>query len=218
VFPSRFVSARAAARRFLEKVPESFRVAVVAFADRAQVAAPATDDRDVTNAALGELRLGEGTALGEAIQLSLRAARRVPTGGGEPAPASILLLSDGAQTVGNVTPAAAAQRARMQGVPINTIALGTDNGVVERQLPGGFTERVRVPPDPRTLQQIAQTTRGEFFAAPTDEDLNKVYEELGSRLGRQPKEAEVTVAFAGASVVLLLLGGALSALLFRRLP
>jgi Ca-activated chloride channel homolog len=218
VFPSRLVAARAAARRFLEKVPDSFRVAVVAFSDRAQVAAPATDDRGVTNAALSELRLGEGTALGEAIMLSLKASRPPQTPVQDAPPASILVLSDGAQTVGDVTPAAAATRARAQGVPVHTIALGTPEGIVERQLPGGFTEQVRVPPDPQTLQQIARTTGGEFFAAPDDKELTKVYDELGSRLGSRPKKAEITVAFAGASTLLLLLGGAASAVLFRRLP
>jgi Ca-activated chloride channel family protein len=220
VRPTRLAAARDAALRFLEKVPDAFRVGVVAFADRARVVAPPTDDRAVVEAALGQAQSGEGTALGEAIQLSLRAARRVRGAepGAEPPPASVLLISDGAQTQGEVTPQQAARRARQVGIPVYTISLGTPNGIVTRQLPGGYTERVRVPPDPRALQQVAATSGGEFFTATDDERLRRVYEELGSRLGSRDEDVEITVAFAGAGMALFLLAGTLSTLLFRRLP
>jgi Ca-activated chloride channel family protein len=130
----------------------------------------------------------------------------------------VLLISDGAQTQGRVTPQQAARRARAARIPVYTISLGTPDGVVERELPGGFTERIRVPPDPTALRQIAVISRGELFTAPNDERLRTVYEELGSRLGERRKEAEITVAFAGAGLTLALLAGALSTLLFRRLP
>jgi len=220
VSPTRLAAAQAAARRFLEQVPDSFRVAVVAFADRANVVAPPTDDRAVVQQALAQTEAGEGTALGEAIALSLQAARQVP--GAEkdapPPPASVLLISDGAQTQGRITPVAAARRAKAAGIPVYTISLGTDEGVVERTLPGGYTERVRVPPDPTALKQVASTSGGEFFTAADDERLKRVYDELGSRLGKRKKDAEVTVAFAGAGLVLLLVAGSLSTALFRRLP
>jgi Ca-activated chloride channel family protein len=221
--PTRLRAAQAAARRFVEQVPERFRIGVVAFADRANVVAPPTEDRDVVAAALGQVSAGEGTALGEAIQLALQAARSVPAGtgraeGGEPPPASVLLISDGAQTQGRITPVQAARRARAAGVPVYTVSLGTAEGIVERTLTGGFTERIRVPPDPTALRQVAVTSRGEFFSAPDDERLRRVYEELGSRLGHRDKEAEITVAFAGAGLALALVAGALSTLLFKRLP
>ncbi len=217
--PSRLAAARQVASSFMDQLPESFQVGVVTFATRAHVATPPTSDREVARAALGEIRPGEGTALGEAIELSLRAARAVP---GEQAserpPASILLISDGAQTQGEVTPLDAARRARTAGVPVYTTVLGTDEGVVERELPGGFTERVRVPPDPAALRQVASTSRGEFFAVADEEQLAAVYEELGSRLGHRDKRAEITVAFAGAGMGLFAVAGVLSMFLLRRLP
>jgi Ca-activated chloride channel family protein len=219
VQPTRLGAARAAARRFLDRVPESFRVGMVAFATRAQVVAPATDDRSVPVAALEALRFGDGTALGEAILLALRVVSQVPMGETEQRPpATILLISDGAQTQGTVTPQQAAQRARRAGVPVYTVALGTPNGIVERPLQGGFVERIRVPPDPENLRRLAVATGGEFFTAADDERLSQVYEDLGSRLGSREKRAEVTVAFAGAGGLLLLAAGTISALLFRRLP
>jgi Ca-activated chloride channel homolog len=217
--PTRLEAAQSAARSFLEDVPEAYRIGVVSFATRANVVAPPTEDRGYVSAALGHVRSGEGTALGEAIELSLRAIRRTSsTEDGERLPASILLISDGAQTVGPVTPAQAAARARSAGVPIYTVALGTPDGVVERRLPGGFTERIRVPPDPVALRRVADASGGEFFAVPDREGLRAVYEELGSRLGERDKRSEVTVAFAGAGMALLLVAGALSTLLLRRLP
>jgi Ca-activated chloride channel homolog len=217
--PSRLAVARFAARRFLAQVPESFRVGVVVFATRAQVGAPPTEDRSVAQAALSAVRSGEGTALGEAIDLALKAARSVP--GERPRerpPASILLISDGAQTQGEVLPLQAARRARAARIPVYTIVLGTAEGVVERELPGGFTERIRVPPEPQALRQVAVMSRGEFFTAGGSAQLRRVYEELGSRLGHRDKRAEVTVAFAGAGMALFLIAGALSTLVLRRLP
>ena len=219
VKPSRLDAAQLAARRFLEQIPDSFRVGVVTFATRARVIAPPSNDRNLPPAALDTIRAGEGTALGEAVILALRAARSVPGADSpQPPPASILLISDGAQTQGQVLPAQAAQQARRQRTPVFTIVLGTPNGIVERELTGGFTEQIRVPPDPETLREVARVSGGEFFTAAGAEQLGRVYEELGSRLGKQDKRTEVTVAFAGAGMVLLLLGGGLSALLFRRLP
>ena len=84
--------------------------------------------------------------------------------------------------------------------------------------PGGFPAIVQVPPQPNTLRQIARATGGTFFAAPTDARLREVYERLGSRLGHHRQSREITDVFAGGSGALLLVGGALSALWFRRLP
>jgi Ca-activated chloride channel family protein len=218
VRPSRLGAAQAAARSFLDDVPDSYQVGVVTFATRASVAAAPTEDRNFASAALSQARSGEGTALGEAITLSLQAAGRVQTADGERPPASILLISDGAQTVGRTTPLQAAQRARRTGTPVFTVALGTPDGIVERRLTGGFTERIRVPPDPASLQRVAKASGGEFFAALDQEELQQVYDELGSRIGKRDKRSEVTVAFAGGGMVLLLAAGALSTLFLRRLP
>lgn len=229
VSPTRLAAAEAAVRRFVERVPPSFRLGLVAFGTRAVVAAPATEDREVVRSALSALRPGQGTALGDAIGLSLEVAGRAT--GTRPAapgtsssgatgapPAAVLLLSDGAQTQGRLRPEQAARRARRLGIPVYTVALGTPDGVVERPLANGFRERIRVPPDPETLRKVAEVTGGEFFAAPAAGRLSRVYEQLGSRLGHRRERQEITVAFAGASGLLLLAGGALSSLWFRRLP
>lgn len=219
VKPTRLVAARRAARRFLDEVPDSYRVGLVAFGTRADVALPATADRELARAALASLRPGEGTALGEGIVKALELIRAVPAPSpGTRAPAAVLLLSDGAQTQGDVAPLEGAQQARRMRVPFYTVSLGTPDGIVERTLPGGFQERIRVPPDPDTLREVASTTGGEFFAVADEERLAKVYEELGTRLARTTERKEVTAAFAAGGAVLLLAAAALSLALFRRLP
>ena len=92
---------------------------------------------------------------------------------------AILMLSDGAQTRGTLTPLEGAARAKSYGIPVYTVALGTPDGVLNR---GGFSRPV--PPDPSTLRQIAQATGGEFFATQSEARLNAVYEDLASRLGQ----------------------------------
>jgi Ca-activated chloride channel homolog len=218
VTPTRLAAAGAAIDRFLKVVPKSVQVGVVTFADRADVVAPPTTDRDVVRQALAQARTGAGTTISDAIALALRSAGKVRGADGKAPPAAILLVSDGAQTTGAITPTAAARRAKAAGVPIYTVALGTPDGVITEKLVGGYTERIRVPADPTTLQQVAQASGGQAFTAATDAELKKVYGDLGKRLGHVRKPAEVTAAFAGAGVLLLLASGALSSLLFRRLP
>jgi Ca-activated chloride channel family protein len=218
VRPTRMEAALGAAAVFLRKVPEKFRVSVVSFASRATVAVPPTQDRALVEEALASLHPGEGTALGDAVTLALRLAQRQRRADGTVPPTAILMISDGAQMGGRTTPQAAARRARTLHVPIYTVLVGTEAGVVERRLRGGFREIIRVPPSPETLQRLAQATRGRFFTATNDTRLREIYERLGSRLGHRKQRREITDYFAGGSAALLLAGGALAALWFRRLP
>jgi Ca-activated chloride channel family protein len=133
-------------------------------------------------------------------------------------PTAVLLISDGAREGGQTSPQAAARQAKSQHVPVYTVVLGTDNGSVRVPLTGGYTAIVRVPPRPDTLRELAQATGGRFFTATDDKRLRQVYERLGSRLGHRRQPRELTDVFAGGSVALLLAGGALSALWFRRVP
>ena len=101
---------------------------------------------------------------------------------------------------------------------IYTVALGTDEGTVEVPNQFGELQTVDVAPDRETLRRIAEETGGRYFDAPTEADLKAVYEEIGSQVAFDDEEREVTVAFAAGGAVFLLLGSALSALWFGRIP
>ena len=108
--------------------------------------------------------------------------------------------------------------ARSSHIPIYAILLGTPDGVISVPLANGFQAQMQVPPNPDTLRTVAQVTGGRFFTAPSSARLREVYERLGSRLGTRRESREITDLFAGGSAGLLLAGGALSALWFRRVP
>lgn len=216
ISPSRLTAAQNAAYRFLAQVPDKFRVGIVQFSSRAQLALAPTQDRDLARQAIAALHPGEGTAIGDAVVLSAQLGQRQRTADGKIPPTTVLMISDGARDGGRTTPKAAAAQARKLGVPVYTIVVGTPNGTVRHQLPTGQFEIIRVPPSPQTLQLIARTTGGQSYRAATSTQLRQVYENLASRLGHKQQEREITDLFAGGAALLLIVGAALSALWFRR--
>lgn len=218
VEPTRLDAARAMAKDFLAEVPEKFRVGVVSFATRAAVGVAPTEDRALVEASLDSLATGEGTAIGDAVALSLQVGQPQVKTDEPPPPRAIVLISDGARDGGRVEPAEAARTARERGVPVYSVLLGTPDGVVEETLTGGFRRIIRVPPSPETLEEISATSGGELFTASDTTELSRVYEDLGSRLGSRDEPREITDVFAGSAVVLLLTAGFISMLLFRRVP
>ena len=218
VSSTRLDAARAAAKAFVAKVPQKFRIGVVSFATRAVVGLPPTADRSLVDASLDTLRPGEGTAIGDGVALSVQLGEKIHEQDGASPPKAVVLISDGAREGGRVSPEAAAARARAQHVPVYSVLVGTQNGVVHQKLTGGFDQIIRVPASPGTLEQIAKTSGGEFFTAPSTDRLRQVYEDLGSRLGTRTESREITDWFAAGAATLLLVGGVLSAFLFRRVP
>ena len=214
VEPTRLDAARVAAKTFLDEVPEKFRVGVVSFATRAAVGVAPTQDRALVTTALDTLKPGEGTAIGDAVALSVRVGQPEAEGAQAP-PRAIVLISDGAQDGGRIDPSEAAQQAKRLGIPVYTVLVGTADGVVEEELTGGYKRITRVPPNPETLEQVAKESGGEFFAAPDAEGLSRVYEELGSRLGTRKEDREITDVFAALAAGLLLIGATTSAFLLK---
>jgi Ca-activated chloride channel family protein len=192
----------------------------------------------------GEFLIYGGTAIGDALQtaveLGKRAVDQQESEGQVAAPGStrgtrtlaqatvcdeeslvsILFLSDGAQTRGLLQPLEGAQLAKDANFPVYTIALGTPEGVIERGPFGGFGqdsgELIPVPPDPATLRAIAETTGGEFSEARDAEALEAAYANLGSRLGREPGESEITWVFLVIGGVLLLLAAGVATVVSPR--
>jgi Ca-activated chloride channel family protein len=210
VAPTRLSAAKAAAERFLDRVPDELQVGLVGYSDAAHTVLAPTQDRDAVRVTLGSLAANGGTATGDALAGALRA---LGERGKDAPPAAIVLLSDGATTVGR-DPAAAAREAGAANVPVYTVALGTAEGTV--QTPEG--QILPVPPDPDALRQIARLSGGRAFAAEDADALDAVYEGLGSRIGTREERREVSAGFAAAGL-LLLAGAVATALRWRgRLP
>ena len=241
VEPTRLLAAQQAASSFLDNMPAKFKVGLVSFSASAQTLTRPTTDRSSVRDAIGSLRAEGGTAMGDAIERGLEAKRppapppadrprdkapattsppttAAPESSGKEPPVVMLLLSDGANTVGKTQPLEAAEHAKQMNVPVFTIALGTEEGVVEVPDESGQPRRIPVPPDKATLRRVAEVTGGKFFTAPSNRDLKAVYRDLGSRIGFVKERQEVTVVFAAAALLFVVAGGALSLLWFNRFP
>jgi Ca-activated chloride channel family protein len=209
VEPSRLEAAQDAARSFLDEVPDELLVGLIGYSATVQGQLEPTTDHQQVRAAVDALRADGGTATGDALTAALERLEARRDSDGKTAPAAIVLLSDGKTTEGS-DPLVAADRAAELKIPIFTVALGTDEGFVL----GPQGEPLPVPPDPATLQAVAERSGGRAFAVEDADALSEVYEDLGSRIGTREEEREVSAAFAGVGL-LLLAGGLGSGLRLR---
>ncbi len=217
VKPSRLIAAKRAGRTFLEQVPRSVNVGVLAFNNHASVLQSPTRSRADARAAIDRMAVSGGTATGEAIATAVASLRGVPGPDGKRPPAAIVLISDGTSTYGR-DPVAAAREAKRLRIPVYTVALGTAQGTI--QVPAGRsgdTRTERVPPDPQALAAIAEASGGETFTAADSDGLSAVYERLGSQLSHRETKRQVTSAFAAGGLLLLLFGAGMSLRWFGRL-
>ena len=207
VLPSRIATAKQAAKSFVGLLPSRINLGLVSFGGQANLLVPPTRDRDAVRRAIGGLHLEESTAIGEAIFTSLQAiqtfTRSTTAQGSQPAPARIVLLSDGTNTVGRsvASAVAAAQKARVQ---VSTIAFGTQSGTVTIH---GISRQV--PADDEALRQIAESTGGSFHTAHSEQELSSVYQDIGSQIGYTTRHRDISWRFLfGGLMCLFAAGGA----------
>jgi Ca-activated chloride channel homolog len=213
VEPNRLDAAAAAATQFVEDLPAAFDVGLVTFAGTTSVLSPPTAEREATVAALKDLSLSERTAIGEGVFTSLAQVKSMtPANGDTPAPAHIVLLSDGTNTTGR-SPEQAAAAARRADVPVSTIAYGTPSGSVEVQ-----GQLVPVPVDEATLATLAEDTGGATYTAESGDELDKVYGDIQSSIGYRTEPHEITPYVSALALLIGLLAAALSLRWFARFP
>ena len=221
VQPSRLAAAQLAGKTFADSVPDTFRIGVIGFGSSAQQLAEPTTDHARVKTTIDALQVKGATAMGDALKAAINSARiPVPDGlGGERRlPAAIVLLGDGASTRG-ADPIDIVQDTKKFKIPVYTVALGTQNGTLTHTNPNtGRTTTERVPPDLLTLQEIARDTGGQFFATADARRLQSVYRNLGTRLTKTKESQQVTSAFAGGALVLLLVGAGFGLVRGGRLP
>jgi Ca-activated chloride channel family protein len=232
--PTRMDAAKAAALDFVQKQPATVQIGIVAFSDSGFAIQPPTNDQSALASAIGRLTPQRGTSLGQGIVASLGAIAAAnnpdqthfysnvtpePTATPAPVPPGskgstvVVLLTDGENNEAP-NPLAAAQLAADGGIRIYTVGVGSPQGTTLKV--NGFTVHTQL--DEALLQQIAGLTAGTYFNAQSTKDLQAVYEHLDEQLIVKPEKMEVTSLFAGASILVILVGGVLSLLWFSRLP
>jgi len=213
--PSRFEAMQMAAKQFVDVLPARINLGLVSFAGTATTLVTPTTDRGQVRSAIDNLDLAESTAIGEAVFTSLTAIENYQSAlnatDEELPPARIVLLSDGYNTVGR-DDTQAIDAAVDAGVPVSTIAFGTDYGTLD--LDG---ERVPVPVDRATLEEIAEETGGSYSEAASAAELEQVYADLGSQIGYTVEPRDVSYWFVRGGVLLALVGVVLSLLWTNRL-
>jgi Ca-activated chloride channel family protein len=245
VKPNRLVAAQEAAKAFIAEQPTTTRIGVVSFAGTAAVVQSPTHSKEDIIAAIDRFQLQRGTAVGSGILVALklifpdvefdlrgsnprgervqRGSALDPPKGDDKVPAkavapgsysaaAIILLTDGQTTTGP-DPIESARIAADRGVPVYTVGVGTQAG----ELIGaeGWSMRVRL--DEQALKTIANLTHGEYFYAGTAPDLQKIYQNLNSKLFFEKKETEITALFSAAAAIVVLLSAFLSLLWFNRI-
>lgn len=215
VSPTRMDAAKAAAKQFLDEVPDQIRVGAIAFNHRVRLVSPLTTDRERVARAIDRLTGRGSTAEGDALAVAVRTLRQQSLAFGSQVPSAIILLSDGESVKGR-DPAAVARAAGRYEIPIHAIALGTDDGVLESRASDGSVKRERVPPDRRTLREIADRSGGTYSDAPSAAALRQVYEELGSAVATEEQDEELAVFPVGIALLLVLGGAGASLLLLGR--
>jgi Ca-activated chloride channel family protein len=205
----------------LQKLPSKYRVALEVFDEHPYVTVPPTYDRTKVEQALPLKAIPHGTDIGDAVQTAATvAAKTVGIGKGvNHPPATVVLLSDGSQTVKGLDPAVAAKNARRLGVPVSTVLVGTPGGQVKQvKTVGGYPENqtIPVPDDPTDLRTVAQQSGGRFYQAGSAAQLLQVYADLGSHQAHTRKNREVTAAAIGLALVFILAGVAVSGIWYRR--
>lgn len=246
VKPTRLVAAQDAAKRFLQEVPKTIEVGLVTFAGSSQVAQRATLDREALVTAIDGFQMQMGTAVGNAIVLSLaelfpdqgiELAGMSPGGGNgnprarslddkaRPPPRSFTPVAPGSYDSAAIILLSDGRRT----TGVDTLAaakMAADRGVRVHVVGLGTVEGDVAAPDGMaiymkldepTLREVARMTGGDYHHAGTAEALRSVYENLGSRLQVLTRETEISAVFALASALLAMTAAALSMLWFGRI-
>jgi Ca-activated chloride channel family protein len=206
---------------------------VVAFSESGLAVQAPTNDQATILSAINRLSPQRGTSLGQGILAALNTiaiadapdpliySNKTPGPTATPTPmpqgtytsAVIVLLTDGENNV-SPNPLAAAQASVERGVRIYTVGIGSAAGTLLTI--NGFTVHTLL--DEELLQQIAQIADGAYYSAESEEDLRAIYENISLQLVIKPEKIEVTSLFAGAGILVLLIGGIFSMLWFSRIP
>lgn len=212
VQPTRMQAAVQAGQTLIDKLPGQAQVGLVIFNSSVSVVSPLTTDHGSVKDALGQLTPGGGTAIGDAIQVSVaQLANVLDVKAKTQSHAVVVLLTDGTSNTG-MDPVQAAGQAKQAGVPIDTVGIGQRN---QTTLLGG---RLVDGVDEQALQAIATATGGHYFFAADESQLNRIYSDLGTRIGFTTTKVDLTIPVLALGTLILIVAGLFSLRWFRLLP
>jgi Ca-activated chloride channel family protein len=221
---SRLDVVRSVVKQFVAARPED-RVGLVLFGGRAYTQCPLTLDHGWLMQNLDRAKVGmieDGTAIGSGLATAVNRLRSSPAKG-----RFVVLLTDGQNNAGRITPQTAAEAAAALGIKVYTIGAGT-RGLAPYPMQDAFGNKVYRPMpvdiDEDTLKKIATTTGGRYFRATDTESLREVYTEI-DRSEKTPFEApqyleyhELYPWLAWPALLLVLAEIGLADTVLRKLP
>ncbi len=148
------------------------RIGLILFGAQAYIQTPLTYDRQTVQKFLGEAVVGlagKATAIGDAIGLAIKRLRKRPQES-----RVLILLTDGANTAGEVEPLVAAKLAKKLGIKIYTIGVGADSTGSNQLFSFAFGSR-QSDLDEKTLKALAKETDGQYFRARNTDEMEKIY-------------------------------------------
>lgn len=235
VKPTRLGAAQEAMGEFADRVPRGVKIGLVSFSTGPDLLVVPTTDRTLLHEGIDLLSPEAGTAIGDGLALAVQTVKaavgNAPRLKDGKLPGAIVLLSDGAQTRGTLSPLQGADRARDAGIRVFTVVLGTDHGTLGfgpfggYGLGGGFGPanaapgaRFPVRPDPVTLAAIAHDTGGQTYRAKSASKVQSIYKQLGASIAHKSETREVSSWFTGLAALLVLTSLAAARMTGERLP
>jgi Ca-activated chloride channel family protein len=222
VAPTRLAAAQDAARHFAESLTPGVNLGLVAFAGHPNLLVSPTPDHQATIAALANLKPDDSTATGDAIFAALQAISTVAavlsSGQKIAPPARIALLSDGGENKptnpddphGCFT---AARTAKMAGVPVSTISIGTKGGYVAMG-----EESVPVPVEDTEMKRIAELSGGRTFTAANVAGLNRSYTAIQEQVGYETVQGPARAGWLRLGMLAVAAAAVAALVINRRLP
>ena len=167
----RLTATKSVASEFIKR-RKGDRIGLILFGKKAYLQTPLTFDRQTVSTLLNESVIGlagKETAIGDAIGLAVKRLEKEEVNS-----RVLILLTDGANTAGEVTPLKAAELAKQYKLKIYTIGIGADEMIV-RSIFGSRRVNPSADLDEKTLTAIAKTTNGKYFRARNTQELEKIY-------------------------------------------
>ena len=223
--PNRVEALKEIAQRFIEKRPND-NMGLTMFAGEAYTQCPLTTDHTVLmnlynsvdcNMAMRGI-IDDGTAIGDGIMNAILRLKE-----SQAKSKVIILLTDGVNNSGNISPQTAAEIAKKYGIRIYTIGIGK-NGMAPYPLPTGGTAMLPVEIDEQTMTKIATETGGQYFRAQKNAELDAIYQDIDKmertkfNVKQFSRRGELYQPFALAALVVMLLEILLRTVVLKRLP